>query len=164
MQARNRELRFDFWAISAFSCLAHWVRAPDPIQIKEDEAVEQGLGGGLVDPLVEIRLPDAQGLTPFGIDGHDPPLAVAVTTFIEPVADELRQGFKVGVVLRRVIAVVQDHGVVLVGDDQLLLARHGTQGKEAVGNRRRPQGLLGQLQQALLETAPDERHGAADHP
>ena len=65
--------------------------------------------------------------------------------------------------LRGVEAVVQDQRVVLVGDDELLLARHRAEREEAVGHRRRAELGLGQFEQALLEAAPDRRHRAADH-
>ena len=60
-------------------------------------------------------------------------------------------------------AVVQHQGVVLVCHQALFLSGHRAQRQKTVGDRCRPQRLLCQLKQALLERTPNRRHGAAHH-
>ena len=60
-------------------------------------------------------------------------------------------------------AVVQDHGVILVRDHQLLVPRHGAEGHKAVGHGWGAEFLLAQRQQTLCKAAPDAGHGTANH-
>ena len=60
-------------------------------------------------------------------------------------------------------AVVQHHGVVLVGNHQLFIPGHGAESHKAIRDGWRAEFFFAQLQQALTEASTDASHGAADH-
>ncbi len=138
--------------------------APDAIEVEEDGTIEQRFRRRLLDPFAEIAFPLPQRLTPFGVGRHHPAGAAAVAAARQPVADEICQRTEIVVVLRRLKAVVEHQRVVLVGDDQLLLSGHRTEGQKTVGQRWRAELLFGEFEQALFEAASDHRHRTADHP
>jgi len=136
---------------------------PHAIEVEEDAGVEERLWRRPLDPVGKRALPHAQGLAPFLVGRHHAATAIAVAAARQPVADEGGERLEIDVVTDGVETVVEHQRVVLVGDDELLLPRHRPERKEAVRHRRRTELGLGQLQQALLEAAPDRGHCAAHH-
>ena len=135
----------------------------DAVQVEEDIAIEQRLRLGIFDPVGEVFLPHPQRLSPLLVGGHDIAGAVTVAALCQAITDELRQGEEILVVLGRIEAVVQHHGVVLVGDNELLVPGHGAECHKTIRHGWWPQLLLSQLKQSLAEGAPDASHGTADH-
>ena len=135
-----------FFHNQGFQLLGKVGFAVDAVQVEEDVAVEQGFGLGVIDPVSEIVFPDPQRLPPFRVGGHDVAGTVGVAALGQAVGDELGQGQEVVVVFFRNETVVQDHGVVLVCDYQLLVPGHGTQRHETVGHRWRAELFFAQFE------------------
>ena len=132
-------------------------------KIKKNIAVKKGPGLGVINPVSEVGFPGFQWLPPAIVSGHDVTGAIGVAALRQAVTDKLRQFQKIGIVFLCYKAVVQNHGVVLICHHQLLISRHRTEGKEAVGHGRRTQFFLAQFQQPLSETTANARHGTANH-
>ena len=135
----------------------------DAIQIKKYRAVQQLLGRWVRHPVLEVALPYSQWLSPLAIGRHHIALAIGVATGGQAVADERRQGMEVLVVLFGDEVIRENQRIILVGDNALLITRHGAIDHIAIRHWRRPKGIFCQFQQPASKAASNRRERTAHH-